>query len=215
MTNKRATQIGLGVSLVIAGLALSGSANADSTPLQRWQNANTTYGAFYLGVSGGEVCTGPNGSCGLARGTGIITYQLSGDDQKMSAPLVDATGTIQDFYADKDNMIISMCVGVGNNSQSLGAGLVIWDCQDQTKGPGQYWTALSAEELGAPFPGCFVFVNQNSSVNGATVVMSVQNGVVANGSPVIQYSLCEPTNNACGNPANAWHADQFWCPVSN
>jgi hypothetical protein len=43
--------------------------------------------------------------------------------------------------------------------------------------------------------------------------MSVQNGVVQNGSAVIQYTLCTPTNGACGNPSNSWHADQFWCPV--
>lgn len=213
--NRRATQIGLGVSAVIAGLMLSGSASAQSTSLQRWQNANTTNGVFYLGVSGGEVCTGPNGSCGLKRGTQIITYQSSGDDQKMSAPVVDTTGRIQDYYNDKDNMIVSMCVGVANNLKSLNAGLVIWDCQDQSQGPGQWWEAVSAEELGAPFPGCFVFVNQNSSVNGATIVMSVQNGVVKNGSGVVQYSLCSPASNACGNPSYAWHADQFWCPVDN
>jgi hypothetical protein len=208
-----ATQIALGVSIVFAGLAISGSAKAQTWG--RWQNLNEVNGQFYLGVAGGEVCNGPNGSCGVKRGAAMITWQRSGEDQDMGAPVDDATGTIQDFYNDSANDVLPMCVGVAANSLALNAGVVIWDCQDQSQGPGQYWKTVSASELGAPFPGCFAFVNQNSSVNGKTVVMSVQGGVVKNGQAVVQYTLCTPTNGACGNPSNWWHEDQFWCPAAN
>lgn len=145
----------------------------------------------------------------------MITWALAGDDQEMSAPADDATGTIQDFYNDSVNDVLPMCAGVAANSKALNAAVVIWDCQDQTQGPGQYWKAVSAEELGAPFSGCFAFVNQNSTLPGKQpVVMSVQGGVVKNGQTVVQYTLCTPTNGACGSPANWWHEDQFWCPAS-
>lgn len=212
-----ATQMALGVSFVIAGLALSGSATAQSTPLQRWQNANTSNGTFFLGVKGGQACNLSNGSCGVKNGTQTITYQQSAEDQEMRAPVVNAVGTIQNYYNDADNMALTSCLGVANNSKSLSAGVVSWDCQSMSQGPGQYWKALSAEGLGAPFPGCFAFVNQNASTAypaNKPVVMSVSGGSVQNGSGIIQYTLCTPTNGACGSPSNAFHADQFWCPVA-
>lgn len=211
------TQMALGLSIVFAGLAVSGSANAQT--FGRWRNANTTNGTFYLGVAGGcEYYKGPGYECGLKSGQQIITYQLAGLDQQMAAPTDETVGRIQDTYPDYQDLTTPMCVAVANNSKSLNAGVVIWDCQTTSQGPGQYWKAESAEDLGAPsqYAGCFVFINQNSSPSypaNKPVVLSVQNGVVKNGSAVVQYSLCTDTNGACGNPSNQWHADQFWCPA--
>jgi hypothetical protein len=209
-----ATQMVLGLSVVFAGLAISGSASAQT--FGRWQNANQANGTFYLGVAGGCVSKGPGFECGMKPGQQIITYQLAGFDQQMSA-FTDGTVTqIKDTYPDYMDLTTPTCVGVANNVKSLNAGLVIWDCQTPSQGPGQYWIAKTAESLGAPYSGCFVFVNQNSSAGqpaSKPIVMSVQSGVVKNGSAVVQYTLCSPTNGACGNPSNQWHPDQFWCPA--
>lgn len=53
---KRARQIALGVSVVITGLAMSGSAKAQT--FQRWRNYDEVNGQFYLGVAGGKCAMG-------------------------------------------------------------------------------------------------------------------------------------------------------------
>lgn len=170
---RTATQKVLGAFIVITGLAISGTASAQ-VRWGRWQNANYAQGLFYLGVSGGESCLGPGGPCGVTAGTQIITYQLSQLDQRWGAarefsPPAPLT-TVQDYFTDYAGA--PMCLAVAANSKSLDTNLVVWECQSESQGPGQYWKIVKAEDFGATtYAGCFVFVNQNSGM-----VMSVNGG---------------------------------------
>jgi hypothetical protein len=202
----------LGGVIVAASLAVAGSASAQTATWALWKNANTTNGTFYMGVSGGPKCNASR-QCWVNPGTQIITWTQSQGDQYMGAIENFPPGTtIQDFY--KDSSGNPMCLQVAGNSQSTNANIVVSECQNRTQSPSQFWQAASAEDLGAPFPGCFMFFNMNSP--GVTLmVLSVFQGSVKDGSRVIQFPICEPTSggNTCGFPPNAWHPDQFWCPI--
>jgi hypothetical protein len=208
----------LGGIIVAASLAVAGSASAQTATWALWKNANTTNGTFYMGVSGGPKCNASR-QCWVVSGTQIITWVASQGDQYMGAtvpvpsdPYVVESTTIQDFY--KDSTGNSMCLAVAGNSQNQNASIVVTACSNAS--PSQYWAAYRAEYLGAPYPGCFLFVNENNSSGGANV-LSVSQGSVKNGSHVIQFAECAPmpTGNtaSCGFAPNAWHPDQFWCPV--
>lgn len=213
--NRPVIRTAVGLLIVISGFAGPRAANAQSHPARtwgRWRNADTSRGVFYLSVWGGEVCqTGE--ACGLANNTQVVTYQLAGLDQRWGAvrdtqEFVFPEDNVQNYFQDYRNGVTPMClVTGGNNSTAAGASIVVYDCQSLSQGPGQYWNVEPAEFYGAPYPGCFLFYNEHSGL-----VMSVRNGVVQNGSQVDQWPMCEPGSDACGNPSNAWHPDQFWCP---
>jgi hypothetical protein len=207
----------LGGITMVASLAVASSASAQTVTWALWQNANTANGMFYMGVSGGPKCNSTTHQCWVNPGTQIITWTQSQADQYMGAIENWFPGTqIQDFYKDMNGN--PMCLGTAANSTSQNANIVVWECQDKTQGPGQYWQSFRAEDLGAPYPGCFMFVNMNTTAatGGFEGVLSVFQGSVKDGSRVIQFPICSPRPNSntasCGFAPNAWHPDQFWCP---
>jgi hypothetical protein len=196
--------------IVISGFATSGLAHAQSPTWARWRNANTAHGRFYLGVSGGEVCQSGGGPCGLVAGTQLITWQKSGPDQEWG--VVEQSGNVNrlpgyniqndlfDFSGGAMCLVIPFSK-IGGNQQVI-VDSCYNDAIDET-----YWVAVSAESLGAPYSGCYAIKPYTSGY-----YMSVSQGDVHNGSSVVLWTLCKPNSGNCGNPSNAWHPDQFWCP---
>lgn len=193
-----ATRIVLGLFIAAATLGTSKAANAQWV---RWQNLNQpNNNIFFLGVSGGPIC-GSRG-CGYNAGTQMITWAWGQSDQDWQ-PNYPGTTTVQNRFGDR-GIGDPWYLAVAGDSGSNGANLVI-------NPPGyssETWVIEAAADQGAPYTGCYIFFNKSSGK-----VMSVSGGVPSNGAHVIQYDLCTPTNGKCGNPSNAWHTDQFWCPV--
>ncbi|HVV53580.1 MAG TPA: RICIN domain-containing protein [Polyangia bacterium] len=188
---------------MVAGAAISGSAQAQT--FSRYRNANTAHGTFYLGVSGGEVCDPANEKCGVKAGTQLITYQKSGDDQQWELTLPQGGYVyLQDLLGDPWTND-GTCINVVNRSTSQGANLEI-ESAGCIGDPTARWRPVQAEDLGAPYPGCYAFQDLASGL-----YMGVSGGNVQNGSHVIQWPLCIAGSNACGGPAG-FHPDQFWCP---
>ncbi len=198
-----ATRIALGVFIAAATMAASKGAHAQG--FVRWQNASQPNGVqYYLGVSGGPWCT-PTRGCGYTAGTQIITWTKSQDDQYWLGNY-PGTVSVENKFGDP-GVGDPWFLAVSGNSTSNSANLVI---EPWGYGSSETWVIESAEQLGAPYSGCYAFVNQHSGK-----AMAVQGGVPNNGAHVIQYDFCAPNNNNCGNPSHAFHPDQFWCPVSN
>jgi len=193
-----------GLAIVVAGVAISGSAHAQS--FSRWRNASTAHGTFFLGVSGGAQCNRFE-ECGVVPGTQLITWQKAGDDQQWRLVLPGGGFVdVQDFFPDLATNS-GTCMHVRNQSSSAGANLELTSggfCIFSDNSV--RWHLVRAEDIGAPFPGCFAFQNGLSGM-----FMSVYQGNVQNGSRVVQWPLCQPGSSACGAPAG-FHADQFWCP---
>jgi hypothetical protein len=191
-----ATRIALGLFIATASLAASKTASAQT--YVRWENASQPNGnIFFLGVSGGPQCDGNR--CAYSEGTQIITYQYGQLDQEWTAA-VPGTGPVTNLYGDPVSGA-GYVLAVAGNSTSDGANLVIWPSDGSL---GQTW---EIEAVAGAYSGCYVFRNPNSGK-----VMSVSGGTPYNGAHVIQYDFCQPGSPACGNPANAYHPDQFWCP---
>ena len=183
----------LGLFLVTASLVVARSASAQT--VVTYMNADTSNGPYYLGVSGGAHCNSAGQDCYLTNGQNIITYQASGNDQQWFAPAAEGTGHVPDYYFAENGD--DMCLGVAAGSKSNGASLVIWDC---TGNPlNQQWQVKKAEDYGAPYTGCFIFINQNSGQ-----VMGVAAGEVGDGAQVVQWPFYLGPD---------WHPDQFWCPT--
>jgi Ricin-type beta-trefoil lectin domain-like len=205
---KNGVRVLYGLAIVVAGVAISGSAHAQAlNTFLRWRNASTAHGTFYLGVSGGVKCNPANEQCGVAAGTPLITWQKAGLDQEVQLILPGGGYvSLQDYYSDPWTNS-GTCLHVRGQSTSLNAVL-----ETQSGGSCLFgdnstrWHTVRAEDLNAPFPGCYVFQNAASSL-----YMAVSAGNVQNGSAIVQYALCQPGSNACGAPAG-YHADQFWCP---
>ncbi len=201
----------LGGFVVIASLAISGSASAQSKIWARWKNAASPASTpYYMGVSGGKVCSWYG--CGVATGTQIIMWTKSDWDQEMGAPDPangGGPGLVQDDYNDYEDGETPMCLALQNNATSGGqnTNFVIWDCGPQN--PGQNIQLKRAEDLSpaAPYPGCYAFIDQ-----GTGMALSVYQGNLYKGARVVNWPLCVPNSGACGSPSNAYHADQFWCP---
>jgi hypothetical protein len=205
--NSRAVRVAQVVVILVGGLTVARSAHAQGLSWRHWRNANTTNGTFYLGVSGGEVCNGIGGPCGLATGTPLVTWQQSGWDQLWGIGGNDIVqNDLPDFGGDP------VCIGAQNHVDGKNANLAVYDCSD-TVDSDMHWFAYPVEELTppAPFPGCYVFFEAGKTDG---TVMSVYQGVVKNGSRVVEWPLCTPNRGNCGSPTNAYHADQIWCPDS-
>lgn len=188
---KTATRLALGAFLVTAGLALASPANAQVLT-QRWRNADTRNGTFFFGVSGGAKTNG-FGKFWINGGTNIIIWPASGQDQQWTANL-GGSGEVVNRFTDLSGS--KMCLDINGRSTANGAQMVVQPCL--SVGDNQQWQIKKAEDYGAPFPGCYVFINRLSGQ-----VMGVSNGNVFKGASVIQWPLYQ------GNP---WHPDQFWCP---
>ncbi|HVT09637.1 MAG TPA: hypothetical protein VHO67_19385 [Polyangia bacterium] len=200
--NKPATRIALGVFIAAATLAASNAAHAQAWV--RWQNASTPNGnVYFLGVSGGPICT-PTRGCGYNAGTQMITWAWGQTDQDWQ-PTYPGTVSVQNRYGDRgvgDPWYLAVSGGSVNNN----ANVVI-----EPPGYGaETWVIQPAADQGAPYTGCYIFWNKATGK-----AMSVAGGVPNNGAHVVQYDLCTPTNGKCGNPSHAWHPDQFWCPVAD
>jgi hypothetical protein len=197
-----ATRIALGLIIACASVAAPKAASAQG--FLRWMNASRpNNNIFFMGVAGGPQCSGNR--CSYTPGTQIITWQFGQNDQEWSATVPGGPQHVVNLFGSPVSGA-GFCLHVAGSSVSNNANLVINPC---TTSSTDNWTIQSAESLGAPFSGCFIFRNQLSGK-----VMSAYQGNVFNGARVIQYDLCQPGSPACGNPANAFHADQFWCPVN-
>ena len=195
-----ATRIALGLFIAVATLGISKGAHAQTWA--HWRNQVEPGGVpLYLGVSGGPFCT-PTRGCGYTAGTHIIlwTSTTSGDQNWLTS--FPGTGNVQNEFGDPgtgDPWDLAVYGDYTANSTYV----VI----EPPTVNSAIWTITRAEDLGAPYTGCFAFINQNSGK-----AMVVYQGNVYKGASVVQYDLCTPTNNLCGNPSHAWHPDQFWCP---
>lgn len=190
-------RIALGLFIAGASVATPKAASA----FVRWQNASTPgNNLFFMGVAGGPQCSGNR--CSYTPGTQIITWQFGQNDQEWNASAIPGGPEhVSNMFGDPVSGT-GYCLhpsGSTNNSN-----LVINPCSSSSI---DNWTIQSAESMGAPFGGCFMFKNQLSGK-----VLSVYQGNVFNGAHVVEYDECQPGSNACGNPSNAFHADQFWCP---
>jgi len=194
-----ATRIALG--LLIAAATLAASKGAHAQGFVHWRNASEPSGVkYYLGVAGGPICT-PTRGCGYNAGTQIITWTLSQGDQNWLANYPE-TGVVQNEFGDR-GVGDPWDLAVYGDSLANNTNLVIEPPGDSS----ETWSVVSAESIGAPYTGCYLFTNQRSGK-----VMAVYQGNVFNGAHVVQYDLCSPTDGKCGNPSNAYHPDQFWCP---
>lgn len=200
---RSALRIVQGLSIIIAGVAISGSAHAQSW--MKLRNANMVHGKFYLGVSGGQVCNSLG--CGVEPGTQIIMWQSAfGGDQLWAWPMTDSTLT-------NDLPIIggvppAACIWIDDEPSGFPVendSTYIENCAFASQ-----WQAVTAESLGAPYSGCFA-IKALSGSPGAPEYLSVYQGNVVNSSHVVLWPLCQPNSLNCGNPS-AWHPDQFWCP---
>jgi hypothetical protein len=186
----RAAKLGLGLFLVSAGVAMSAPASAQIVT-RRWRNADTSHGTFFFGVSGGARNNG-FGKHWIDPGTNVIIWPASGSDQEWQAfeegPASEVSNLFRDFGGN------TMCLAVAGNSPTQGAAMVVQECNGQVP---QKWTVKKAEDYGAPFPGCFVFINANSGM-----VMGVSSANMVQGTQVIQWGFFQLP----------YHSDQFWCP---
>jgi hypothetical protein len=169
--------------IVAASLAAARSASA------RWYNADTSGGTFYLAIPNAAQCD-VGRHCWVNHGALVALWSQWELDEEWNAA-VPGTGTVTNYY--NNNVGQQMCLGVDGGSIALKAQVKIWECNGH---PDQNWQIKAAEDYGAPFPGCYVFINQNSGQ-----VMSVSLPV-GQGARVVQYPFFQ----------GPWHPDQFWCP---
>src|SRR6476661_2369702 len=93
-----ATRLALGLFIAAATLAASKAAHAQTWV--RWQNADQpNHNIFFLGVSGGPICT-PTRGCGYDAGTQMITYAWGQDDQNWQ-PNYPGTVSVQNEFGDR------------------------------------------------------------------------------------------------------------------
>lgn len=208
-------RVARGLSVVMLGVAIAGTAQAQTQGFAHLRNANTTHGKFYLGVKGGDDCPAGEDYCGLWAGQQLITWQyVSSPDQIWGVPPLGPT--IENVSEILINPPPSpppssgpqACIELDDYPiVQENDTLFVNDCQF-----GSQWAAVTAESLGAPYPGCFAFKLVGEGFPNTAMYLSVYQGNVKNGSAAIIWPLCQPNSLDCGNPSNAWHADQFWCP---
>jgi hypothetical protein len=204
-------------AVVAAILAVATPASATT-----WRNANTSNGKMWLGVAGGVTCQyrGPN--CWLTRGAGVVIWPDYGNawpgDQDWFYQFPDWTNYLYTNYVDQYGYWVMASPAGGGTGN--GTRLIVWPPGNGSPGAGpdfnQMFAAITAESIGAPFPGCVLFLNFNASnARGATatpdsrwVVAGVSGGSMLKGTPVILWSLFTPAQTG------GWHADQFWCKDS-
>jgi hypothetical protein len=197
-----AARIALGVSIAAATLAASNAAHA--TTWVRWKNkSEPNNNVYFLGVPGG--CIPTTRGCVYNSGTGMITWAYGQSDQDWQPTF---PGTALKVINRHGSPVSGCCfeLAIANDSFNNNVNVII-------SAPGaasNSWDIVEKPDanLPAPYPGCYVFKNRRSGK-----VMSIRGGVPGNGAQVMQYDLCKPGSPACGNPSNAWHPDQFWCPL--
>jgi len=169
-------------SIVAVGMAMAGTANASPT-LRRLRNADTTHGAFYLGIPGGPH------SGHVYDNLNLIVWQFSQNDQLWWVPDDNGFGQFSNFYTDPSGL--NVCLGVNGS----GNGATIIDQPCDANNPVQVWQLIGSNKVGkgTQYPGCFILWNTN---NGKAI--GVANGNVQNGGAVVQWDYDGTAN-------------QFWC----
>jgi len=205
---RNVVRFALGLFIVTASLALARPASAT-----RWRNLDTRNGTFFMGVAGG--CVNTQFGCRLISGSRIIIWQNTpGDgknhtDQNWMVPAVPATRFIGNTLPSTTPQLAGL--SILNSSTAAGAQVVVRDIDPAVSRPDQTWEIKTAQSVQAPFAGCFILRNVNSSQ-----VAGVSGGSMTQGQNVIEWALYLGTpNQGSVQSPSGWHLDQFWCPEND
>lgn len=168
-------------SVVAVGVALAAPASAAPT-LGRLKNADTTYGAYYLGIPPGPQ----NGF--VTEDANLVVWQFGQEDQLWYVPVDDGFGQFPNYYNSENSPVCLSVMGTGN-----GEPVIDQACDEYNYN--QYWQLISSSKVGkgSEYPGCYILWNINTSK-----AIGVTSGYVANGGTVVQWDYNETAN-------------QFWC----
>jgi hypothetical protein len=206
---RNVVKFALGLSVIAASFALARPASAT-----RWRNLDTRNGTFFMGVSGG--CTNTQFGCRIFSGRNIIVWQNSSTDGKNHTDQNWMVPGVANPSTLIGNTLVSMTpqlagLSILNSSTAAGAQVVVRDIDPQVFRPDQSWEIKRAEDVQAPFTGCFILRNRNSSQ-----VAGVSGGTLSQGQNVIQWALYLGTpNQGSVQTPMGWHLDQFWCPEAD
>lgn len=195
----------VGLFVVTSGLALARPASAT-----RWRNLDTRNGTFFLGVSGG--CTSTQFGCRIVSGRNIIVWQNTGDgkDHRDQNWMGGSVATASTFIGNSLPSTTPQLAGLslGGTWTQAGVQVVVRDIPPCCSTADQSWEIKKAEDVHAPFAGCFLLKNVASGM-----VAGVSGGTLAQGKNVIQWGLFLGASDqgSITNPMG-WHLDQFWCP---
>jgi hypothetical protein len=201
-------RLALGLSIIATSLALARPASAT-----RWRNLDTRNGTFFMGVAGG--CVNTVNGCRLISGTKIIVWQNTNDgkDHRDQNWMVAGAASPNTFVGNTLPSTTPQLAGlsIAGNPIANGSQVIVRDILPCCNAADQKWEIKRAEDVQAPFTGCFLFRNINSGQ-----IAGVAGGTVTQGKDVIQWPLFlgTPNQGSLQNPMG-WHLDQFWCPEAD
>jgi hypothetical protein len=180
--------LAIGVTIVLASMALPGVAHASvgGGSVTRWLNYNNQ--GLCMGVAGGNSK--------VQDGTAIITWTCNGSqDQTWVIALSDPNQPNGPYFIE-DSVATSECLSVAAKSTSPGARLVLWHCKNSSDDQDQLWY-LPSDRM-APYN---YLLNYNAEIQNPpkSLVATALNG--GNGAPV----ALEPQGNTWF-PLDAWVA---------
>jgi hypothetical protein len=158
-------------SIVAVGVGIAAPSSASPT-LRRLRNADTSHGAFYLGIPPGPQ----NGH--VNDNQNLIVWQFSQNDQLWWVPDDAGYGQFSDFYTDFSNA--SVCLGIGSGGHIIDQ---VCDANNEV----QFWQLIGSNKVGldGQYPGCYILWNgttgqaigvSGSVVNGSSVMATTYNG---------------------------------------
>jgi hypothetical protein len=162
--------LAVGLSAIVASIAIPAAAHAAPQPAQQFQNYNSK---FCMGVSGGNVTDG----------TAIITWDCNGNTDQ-GWELDPGTGN-QSGFLFRNATNPNQCLSVGAKSTSAGAHLVIWHCKAANDNQDQLWQVITIPR--APLALREIF-NSNSGLG----IFASNSG---RGAQVIQSTIPDATNS--------------------
>jgi hypothetical protein len=144
MRKKLLRVLAVGLAVIVATVALPGSANAalENGSRTLFQNYNTYNNAHNcMGVAGGNSK--------VQDGAGIITWTCNGSaDQTWVLALVDPNSPNGPYFIE-NSVVTSECLSVAAKSQSKDARLVLWHCKAANDNQDQRWWFTSDRQ--APY----------------------------------------------------------------
>jgi ricin-type beta-trefoil lectin protein len=133
----------MGLAVVCVGVAVSTPAHADPQPPQQWENWSLK---FCIGVAAGNV----------TNGTIISQWYCNGNtDQGWELDPVTVNGDTWYLFRNATNP--NQCLSVANKSKSAGAGLVIWQCKNESDDQDQLWQLSYLPRTPVPLAKIFNF----------------------------------------------------------